>query len=214
MSFKRTIIASIIMISTMICVHYMSYSEDVKLNKPFSTFPKKIGEWTGKEEHFDQAVYDVLGVSDSYLANYSNREGNGVQIYIGYYESQREGQQIHSPKNCMPGSGWNITETSLEDITLKGDDSQKKIKVIKLLLEKDNQKQVVLYWYQSNGRFISSEYSQRMYMVIDSITKHRTDGSFVRLISPVQNNDEEAAVKHLKDFTVELIPVLKEYIPS
>jgi EpsI family protein len=197
----------------MICVHYMSHSEDVKLNKPFPTFPKKIGEWTGKEEHFDQAVYDVLGVSDSYLADYFNHEGSNVQLYIGYYKSQKEGQQIHSPKNCMPGSGWNITETSLEDITLKGDVS-KKIKVIKLLLEKDRQKQVVLYWYQSNGRFISSEYSQRIYLVIDSVTRHRTDGSFVRLISPVINNDEEMAVKHLKDFTSELIPILKEYIPS
>jgi EpsI family protein len=191
----------------------MSHSESIKLNKPFTTFPRLIGEWTGKEERFDQAVYDMLGVDDSYLANYYNHQGRDVQLYIGYYESQKEGQQIHSPKNCMPGSGWNITETSLEDITLKGDAS-KKIKVIKLLLEKDNQKQVVLYWYQSNGRFISSEYAQKIYMVVDSITKHRTDGSFVRLISPVQNNDEEAAIKHLKDFAVELIPVLKEYIPS
>jgi len=191
----------------------MSHSEDVKLNKPFSTFPKKIGEWAGKEERFDQAVYDLLGVDDSYLANYYDHDSSLVQLYIGYYESQKEGQQIHSPKNCMPGSGWNITETSLDDITLKGNAS-KKIKVIKLLLEKDNQKQVVFYWYQSNGRFISSEYSQRIYMVIDSITKHRTDGSFIRLISPVINNDEEMAVKHLKDFTAQLIPILKDYIPS
>jgi EpsI family protein len=201
------------MISTMISVQYMSHSEDIKLNKPFSTFPRTIGEWTGKEEHFDQAVYNILGVDDSYLADYYNADGKDVNLYIGYYQSQREGEQIHSPKNCMPGSGWNITETSLEDVTLKGDAS-KKIKVIKLLLEKDSQKQVVLYWYQSNGRFISSEYSQRIYMVIDSITRHRTDGSFVRLISPVINNDEEAAIKHLKDFTVELIPILKDYIPS
>jgi EpsI family protein len=201
------------MISTMICVHYMSHSEDVKLNKPFSTFPKKIGEWAGKEERFDQAVYDLLGVDDSYLANYYDHDRSLVQLYIGYYESQKEGQQIHSPKNCMPGSGWNITETSLDDITLKGNAS-KKIKVIKLFLEKDNQKQVVFYWYQSNGRFISSEYTQRIYMVIDSITKHRTDGSFIRLISPILNNDEETAVKHLKDFAAQLIPILKDYIPS
>jgi EpsI family protein len=213
MSYKRILIASIIMILTMIFVKYISHSEDIKLTKPFSTFPKSISEWTGKEERFDQAVYDMLGVDDSYLANYYNHEGSNVQLYIGYYESQKEGQQIHSPKNCMPGSGWNITETSLEDVTLKGDAS-KKIKVIKLLLEKDTQKQVVLYWYQSNGRFISSEYAQRIYMVVDSITKHRTDGSFVRLISPVINNDEEAAIKHLKDFAADLIPILKEYIPS
>jgi EpsI family protein len=213
MSFKRTLTASIIMIATMIFAQYMSYSEDIKLNKPFSTFPKKIGEWTGKEEHFDQAVYDLLGVDDSYLADYYNANGKGVNLYIGYYQNQREGEQIHSPKNCMPGGGWNITGSSLVEIPFKGSASEK-INVIKLLLEKDGQKQVVLYWYQSNGRYISSEYAQKIYMVIDSITKHRTDASFIRLIAAVSGNDEETALGVLKSFAGELIPILEKYIPS
>ncbi len=201
------------MILAMVCLKYISHSEEIKPNKPFSSFPKKIGEWVGEEEHFDQKVYDVLGVDDSYLANYYTQDGRYVQLYIGYYESQREGVQIHSPKHCMPGGGWNITESSIEEVAFAGDNPHK-IKVIKLLLEKDGQKQVVLYWYQSNGRFISSEYTQRIYMVIDSITKHRTDGSFIRIIAPVADNNEEMALKNLKGFAEKLIPILKEYIPS
>jgi EpsI family protein len=212
MSLKRVLIVSLILIMTAILVRFVSHSDDIKLDKPLSTFPKEVGEWTGKEAHFEQSVYDILGVDDSYLAYYYNREERNVQIYIGYYQSQREGEQIHSPKNCMPGGGWNIKESSLEEISLKGVNPGK-IKVIKLLLEKDEQKQIVFYWYQGNGRFISSEYSQRLYMVIDSMLKHRTNGSFVRLITPVLNNDEEDAIRYLKNFAADIIPVISEYIP-
>lgn len=213
MSFKRTIIASALMILTMVCLKYISHSEEIKPNKPFSTFPKKIGEWAGEEGHFDQRVYDVLGVDNSYLANYYNKDGGYLQLYIGYYQSQGEGEQIHSPKNCMPGGGWNTTQTSIEEVVVKGNNPEK-IKVIKLILEKGIEKQVVLYWYQSGGRVIASEYLQRIYLVVDSITRHRTDGSFIRLIAPVSGNDEERASKHLKGFAENLIPILKEYIPS
>jgi EpsI family protein len=201
------------MIFSTVCIKYASHSEDIKLNKPFSIFPKKIGMWAGNEEHFDKAVYDMLGVDDSFLANYYNRDWGNVQLYIGYYKSQKAGQQIHSPKNCMPGGGWNIIESSVEDIRLDGDAS-KSISAVKLIIEKEGQRQVVLYWYQSNGRYISSEYAQRFYMVVDSITKHRTDASFVRIIAPVKDNDGATAIKQLKEFASEIIPILKEYIPS
>jgi EpsI family protein len=201
------------MVLAMIFPKYISHGEETKLIKPFSYFPKEIGQWNGLEGHFDQDVYDELGVDDSYLANYYNPNGNYVQVYIGYYESQKEGEQIHSPKNCMPGGGWNITQTAIEEITIKGNNPNN-VKVIKLLLEKGIEKQLVLYWYQSGGRFISSEYWQRIYMVIDSITKNRTDGSFIRLITPISDNNEEVALESLKEFTALLIPILKEYIPS
>ena len=113
----------------------------------------------------------------------------------------------------MPGAGWNIVKTSIE--TLDGvAESTKKTNVIKLVLQNGIQKQVVLYWFQSRGRIISSEYMQKIYLVIDSIMRHRTDGSFVRLIAPVSNNDEEKALNTLKDFAVQLMPILNDYIPS
>ncbi len=75
------------------------------------------------------------------------------------------------------------------------------------------QKQIVLYWFQSGGRIIASEYMQKIWMVTDSITRHRTDGSFIRLTAPVVN-DEQASLNQLKEFIRHLMPILQEYIPS
>jgi len=190
----------------------MSHVEDIKPNEPFSTFPKQIGQWIGKEEYLDEEIYDILGVDDSFLCNYKTSDGRQVHLYIGFYRSQREGDLIHSPKNCMPGAGWSIIGTSLEELIIPNHNPEK-IRLIKLLLQKGAQRQVVLYWFQSRGRFIASEYMQKIYLVIDSIVKHRTDGSFVRLIAPVVGGNEEKTVKDLKRFAKLLIPVLQEYIP-
>ena len=210
---KRIIIASSLMVFTFIFLSFMSHGRDIPSKKSFSTFPKKIGEWIGQESFFDQKVYEILGVEDSVLISYRDPDGKEVQLYVGYYDSQREGDLIHSPKNCMPGSGWKITQTSLEEVTLPGS-KRKTIKVIKLILEKGIHKQVVLYWFQSRGRFISSEYLQKIYLVWDAIFKNRTDGSFVRLIAPLHREGMEYTLDYLKTFAQKLIPVLEEYIPG
>lgn len=212
-SLTRAIVASLIMISVYIYISFMSHREVVQPRKQFSTFPKQIGNWVGKEGRFSQQVYDALGVDDSILISYINPEGQDVQLYVGFYQSQREGSLIHSPKNCMPGSGWNITASSIEEITISGDKPET-IKVIKLILEKGIQKQVVLYWYQSRGRFISSEYWQKIYLVWDAIFKNRTDGSFVRLITFSDAQGEVFATNRLKLFASRLISVLNDYIPG
>jgi len=201
------------MILTMVFLNYLSHTEDIRPNKPFSTFPKQIGQWTGEEYHFEEKIYKILGVDDYVLGDYRTSDGRQINLYIGFYQSQREGELIHSPKNCMPGAGWNIVHTSIEEITIPGTNPDK-IKTIKLMLQKGAQKQIVLYWFQSRGRIIASEYMQKIYLVVDSIIRHRTDGSFVRLVTSVENGDEDKALNTLKDFAVQLMPILNEYIPS
>lgn len=213
MNYKNTFILAGIMALTMVILGLSSHSEIIKPNKPFDTFPMTIGDWTGTTSKFDQRVYDILGVEDSVLASYETTDGRSVQFYVGFYQSQKEGDLIHSPKNCMPGSGWNILKTSIETVDVGQEGSVKNINVIKLILVKGAQKQVVLYWFQSRGRIISSEYMQKIWLVIDSITKHRTDGSFVRLISPVFE-DQDKTLEILKGFAKEIYPILNEYIPS
>ena len=213
MSIKHTLIASTLMCLTMIFLYYIGHTENIHPNNAFSTFPKQIGEWHGREDRFDQEVYDLLGVDDSFLCHYRDTSGRYVQLYIGFYQSQREGDLIHSPKNCMPGGGWNITFSALESLPIPATNSDG-IKVVKLILQNGIQKQVMLYWYQSRGRIINSEYLQKIYLVVDSIFLKRTDGSFVRLISPVINDDEKTALNALKEFSVELFPILNQYIPS
>ena len=107
MSWKKTIIAACIMLLTLVSLKHLSHSEIIHPNKPLNSFPRKLGDWVGTEERFDQRIYDILGVDDSILINYQGPQRRQVQLYVGYYQSQREGDIIHSPKNCMPGSGWN-----------------------------------------------------------------------------------------------------------
>ncbi len=213
MSIKHTVIASVLMLFTAALLHIISQTENIYPNKPFRAFPKQIGSWQGEEHFFKDKIYAVLGVDDSFLANYRSAENHLVQLYIGFYQSQREGDLIHSPKNCMPGAGWNIIQTSIE--TVDGFDAAPNPRqLIKLVLQKGEHKQVVLYWFQSRGRIIASEYWQKIYLVWDAITRQRTDGAFVRLIAPVQNGDAERAWKDLKRFARLLDPVLREYLPS
>ena len=211
-SLYRTLTASFLMLLTLSFTGYGSSVEDIIQIRPLSSFPKQIDEWIGKEGRFDQRVYDVLGVDDSFLCDYVAPDGRHVQLYIGFYQSQREGDLIHSPKNCMPGGGWDIIHTKLEEIFIPRMNPGK-IKVIKLILQRGKDRQVVLYWFQSRGRFIASEYMQKIYLVWDAIFKNRTDGSFVRLIAPV-TTVEAHTTEYMKTFAQKLIPILEEYLPA
>jgi len=213
MPLKQTLTAAAVMLLTSACLAYLTNSDDQPIKKNLSDFPMQIGDWQGTKSRFDDKVYESLGVDDSILATYRNQHGENIQLYVGYYANQRKGELIHSPKNCMPGSGWNIIETSLIPLGLT-DQNEEPIKVIKLELQNGIQRQVVLYWFHSRGRVIASEYSQKIYLVWDSITKHRTDGSFIRLLSPVSDNGEHKATESLKRFTELIFPILNEFIPT
>lgn len=210
---NKTLIVVGIMLCTLILLKFVSTSENITPNQPFSTFPMQIGPWYGKELHFDDKVYTVLGVDDSVLGNYRTQNGREVQLYVGFYQSQKQGDLIHSPKNCLPGSGWSITSSTITELEIPEADSGR-LKAITLILQKGIHKQIMLYWFQSRGRIVTSEYMQKIYLVMDSITRKRTDGSFVRLVAPVYDGDEQKTIEHLTDFTKDLYPVLKRYLPS
>lgn len=211
MKLKQTFLVAAIMLMGVAAVHYTNVGEKVPPRRPLSEFPMHVGAWKGKSERFSDKIYDVLGVDDSVLANYKNSENLLVNLYIGFYGSQKKGDLIHSPKNCMPGAGWNIVASNIIDIQKS---PERKEKVIKLLLQNGTKRQMMLYWYHSRGRIISSEYWQKIYLVIDSIFRHRTDGAFVRLITPIDDNGETVALNRLVGFAETMMPLLNEYLPD
>lgn len=200
------------MLLALIGVNCFGQFNKVNPIKPFSEFPTKIGPWSGTVGRYDRRIYDVLGVDDSFLCDYRAPDGRQIQLYIGYYNSQKKGDLIHSPKNCMPGAGWNITRTSIEKLSLAGANPGK-TKIARLILEKGAEKQIALYWFQSRGRVISSEYWQKIYLVWDAIIKSRTDGSFVRLIAPIRETEAETT-RYMEEFAQELFPILGQYLPG
>lgn len=214
MRWIHTTVAVGLMVLGIGLTQFVSRAETIPPHKSLSSFPLHIGEWKGREDRFDGEVYDILGVDDSFLANYQTPEGRPVQLYVGFYQSQREGDIIHSPKNCMPGAGWKIIENEYAEIRPKGEEGKEPVRVIKMTLENAGQKQAMLYWFQSRGRIISSEYWQKIYLVLDSVFRRRTDGSFVRLLAPVPGQGTQEAFRDLTEFAEQVMPVLNTYIPS
>jgi len=135
-------------------------------------------------------------------------------LFIAYWDSQRKGAQPHSPRNCLPGGGWEPLEASRVTIPLPPPLAP--ISVNRFLIQKDRDQQVVLYWYQSHDRVIASEYWSKAYMVLDAIRLNRTDAALVRVVSPVIGTGdaaEQAAEGQAADFVRAMFPLLGRYLP-
>ncbi len=207
----RYLIVIVLLAGAIFYSNLMSHGKPVPILKSLEeNFPKQIDGWSGETHRFQQAVYDKLGVDDSILIDYKNDNNDTISMYVGYYEDQKKGEMIHSPKNCMLGSGWQPIDVSETDISL---DSMK-ISATKLILEKRSQKMVVLYWYQSGSRAIANEYIQRLYFILDSIRYNRTNAAFVRFTSSVQGDDYEGTIHIMEGFIKQVVPVLENFLPN
>ena len=134
-----------------------------------------------------------------------------VYLYVGYYQSQRTGATYHSPKNCLPGAGWQFVDSEQIPVMLARGDAPV---INKVVIQKGLDKQVILYWYQDRGRIIASEYWAKGFLVWDSMTKKRTDGSLVRTSVPVVGKSEEQAFAEGFEFLRDVFPLLGQYLPT
>jgi len=208
----------------LLCVTFLAASafisrasrpEVVPVREPLSGMPVKIGMWEeGQASEIDSRVMAKLGVDDYINTVYYNPELFPASLYIGFYQSQREGDTIHSPLNCLPGSGWNPVRRGHVLIPANGNSG---IEINRIIILKGMDKQVVLYWYQSHGRVIASEYWGKIYTVLDALRTNRTDAALVRVICPVPGTDadsEAAAEERAVDFAKALYPLLGRFLPE
>jgi EpsI family protein len=152
----------------------------------------------------------ALGVSDYTNRAYFGPSGaSPLSLYVGYYATQRAGDTIHSPKNCLPGSGWDPIRAGYATIPVPGG---REIIVNEYIIQHDQYQALVFYWYQSRGRVIASEYAGKFWMVTDAISRNRTDGSLVRLVTSMGDGEVQAR-NRLVSFTQLLFPPLDELIP-
>ncbi|MBI2799508.1 MAG: VPLPA-CTERM-specific exosortase XrtD [Gammaproteobacteria bacterium] len=180
----------------------------------FAEFPSKLGDWEGQRDVLDQIYIDALKFTDYALINYHDAAGAHINFYSAYYESQRKGQSVHSPRSCLPGGGWEIqslTQRNLEGVIFNG----RPLRVNRALISYGDQKQVVYYWFQQRGRTITNEYLVKAFIFWDAITRNRTDGSLIRLtIAMPQGGDEIKLDAALTRFAQQLSPILSRYIPN
>lgn len=189
--------------------------EAVPLREPLRQLPLVLGAWRGQDgAPFADNIIAVLGVDEYVNRVYRTGAGEIASLYVGYYESQRQGDTIHSPMNCLPGAGWQPIETGTATIDVSG--GAPPITVNRVVIQKGLDRQVALYWYQSHGRVVANEYLSKALMVYDAVRLNRSDAALVRVISPVLASDEgpAAATERAVAFVRSLWPSLERHLPS
>ncbi len=189
--------------------------EIIPERKSFLYFPLQITEWQGQKDYLEKIYLDSLKVTDYLLADYHSPHSTApVNLLIAYYEAQRAGVAAHSPRSCIPGGGWEIQslqQHTLDDIRVNG----QPLHFNRLVIAKGENKQLVYYWFQQRGRDLTNEYLVKWFLLYDALTKKRTDGALVRLVTPVEIvGGIEKADQRLHTFLKPLVSVVPEYVPQ
>ena len=176
-----------------------------------TAFPSEIGEWRSRTFDIDPSVREVLGPGDFLSRIYYAPGRPSIDFFIAYFASQRTGNTIHSPKNCLPGSGWTPLDSSVLRIAVP---DRGTIAVNRYLIGKGADRQLVLYWYQAHDRVVASEYWARFYLVADAVRMNRSDGALVRIVTPVAKNESvNSAQDRAVTFAKDIYPKLPQFIP-
>jgi EpsI family protein len=187
--------------------------EKLAVIAPLSSFPDSVGGFTSvKDIPMDPETKDLLKADDTLDRVYLNpaRTREAV-LFVAYFKTQRYGQSPHSPKNCLPGSGWDPVYTDRPAIKVPGWATP--IVVNRYLVEKGDEKSVILYWYQSHSRVIASEYSAKFWLVADALRYNRSDTALVRISVPVGRGDEDSATQLAEQFAQTVFPQLLHQMP-
>jgi len=189
--------------------------EDIPERKSLALFPMKMDEWRGREGHIEKKYLDVLKLDDYVIADYWNAQDKSrVNLYVAFYESQRKGASVHSPRSCIPGGGWEITD--LSQIPIDGtDDNGRPLEVNRVVIAKGSSKQLVYYWFDQRGRQMTNEYLVKWMIFWDALTRNRTDGALVRVTTMVRPNEDLASAdQRLSLFLQQTFPRIAEFVPS
>jgi EpsI family protein len=191
-----------------------SRGEKVPVGKQLTLFPTELQNWQMVQDTpIEQEILDQLKADDTLNRMYvDTRSRVGVNMFVAYFKTQRTGQSPHSPKNCLPGTGWEQVATGFVDVPVNG--QPQPIRINRFVVSHGDDKSVVLYWYQSPRRVIASEFSAKLWLVMDSIRYRRSDTALVRVTVPVLQNDAQGATREGVSFIETLFPVLKHYLPA
>lgn len=212
-SYLRLGLVLVLLVGTAAFLRSRSQAEDLPPRTELDRFPDQLGDWQSRQIYISEDVQKVLGHGD-FMQRIFRRSPQEmpIELFIAYFPSQRTGSTIHSPKNCLPGSGW-VPVESLH-VPIKRPDSTV-IQANRYVIQKSNARQLVMYWYQAHDRVVASEYLAKIYMVSDAFRLNRTDGALVRVITSLGESETPAEGQHrIERFLAFLFPVLPKFIPK
>jgi exosortase D (VPLPA-CTERM-specific) len=180
----------------------------------FVGFPMHLDGWDGRRGSLEGIYLDVLKLDDYLIADYANGAGRPVNLYVAYYESQRKGEAVHSPLSCLPGGGWQLRDFEQRVVPGVHVNGQA-LRVNRTLIEMGDQRQLVYYWFAQRGRIVDNEFAVKWYLFWDALTRHRTDGALVRIMTYMPPGAPESdADAVLTAFASRIAPQLPRYVPD
>ena len=206
-------VAIVLLLEALAFYAFASRPETAPTVEPLPLFPSQIGDWViYRDFPLDKEVLDVLRADDTLNRFYVNQANKQIAgLYIAYFQTQRYGQAPHSPKNCLPGAGWEPVKEDFVTLPVPGWDAP--ITVNRYVVERGDEKSVTLYWYQSHNRVISREFAAKFWAVADSIRYRRSDTALVRILVPVGPAGIDAAEKTGTEFVQTVFPSLLHQLP-
>jgi EpsI family protein len=212
---RTFIAAAVVMICFVIGAQVLPRpAEIVPAREAFAEYPMNLGAWTGHRQAMEGVYLNQLQLDDYFLADYVNDNGQSVNLYMSWYNSQRKGEAVHSPRACLPGGGWQLREFDQREIPSLHINGQQLL-VNRTLIELGNQRELVYYWFQQRGRVVTNEFAVKWYLFWDALTRHRTDGALVRLITVLPPASSVAdADRRLTEFAGRITPTLTRYVPD
>ncbi|MBI4443386.1 MAG: EpsI family protein [Acidobacteria bacterium] len=210
----RLIVTVMLLAATFFGMKGLSQDEPAVARKELKLFPRNVDSWeTIQEVQMEERTAEVLAASDTLNRVYQDGKSQaGLGLFIAFFNSQRRGGAVHSPKNCLPGSGWSAIEAGTTTLKLAGYSGPATVN--RYLIQKDRSRQLVLYWYQSQGRVIASEYSAKFYLMWDAATRRRSDGALIRIVTPIIQGDEAGALQRAQSFAQQIFPLLPGHLPN
>ena len=203
-------LAFAVLLAAIAGLHLSRHGEEVPLARPLANFPLALGALQGRDLPLENWELEVVRVDDYVSRLYSTPGAPPVYLYIGYYASQRAGDTLHTPRNCLPGSGWQpVTAAEIDVMLPSGQHASANYYVV----EKGLDRQVVIYWYQAHGRVVANEYRAKFYTVLDAIRLNRTDATLVKIDTPVRH-DEPKARDRAVAFATQVLNQLDGYLPQ
>jgi EpsI family protein len=209
----RLIVTGTLLLAAFGVLQLRSAGEAVPIRKALDGFPEAIGDWrTRQDSALQTEIVNVLKIDDYLMRRYVDRAGNSLWLYVGYWGSQHRGAaQVHSPRNCLPASGWEPIEASRIAIEVPG--PRRTLTVNRYLIQKDRQMQVVMYWYHAQGVPVAGEIPAKIHMVRSAFWRNRTDGALVRVSGQVSES-VSATSDRLIRYVQALYPRLGDYLPD
>ncbi len=199
-----------------VCTVALAHRTDlVPKRVPLVAFPLTFGEWSGERKRLDLHIVEALRLNDHIIADYSRPNDMPVNFYVAYYDSQRKGGAVHSPRSCIPGGGWEIETLSKRRIDGVMRGGGEPFMVNRVVIAKGRIRQVVYYWFAQRGRNLTNEYAVKWFIFWDGLTRKRTDGALIRMVTPTRPGEPVArADERLGALLRKMYPVISRHIPT